>query len=73
MMDQEKRRMELEVARMLLNKQKTDKLIAELTFQLERRRRKREKKARRVSRHGYVNLLYLGVVLSNQYYCRRFM
>ena len=44
--------MELEVARMLLHKQKNDKVIAELQFQLreEKRRRKREKKsARRVS------------------------
>ena len=42
--------MELEVARMLLNKQKNEKVIAELSFQLERRRRKREKKmAKRVS------------------------
>jgi hypothetical protein len=47
MMDQEKRRMELEVSRMLLNKQKNDKIIAELTFQLERRKRKREKKMAR--------------------------
>ena len=53
LMDQEKRRMELEVSRMLLHKQKCDKLITELQFQLrdERRKRKRDKKAtgRRVS------------------------
>ena len=52
-MDQERRRMELEVSRMLLHKQKCDKLIAELQFQLkeEKRKRKRDKKAagRRVS------------------------
>jgi hypothetical protein len=44
MMDMDKRRMELEVSRMLLHQQKNDKLITELRFQLERRRRKREKK-----------------------------
>ena len=44
--------MELEVARMLLHKQKCDKVITELQFQLreERRKRKRDKKGgRRVS------------------------
>ena len=51
MMEQEKRRMELEVSRMLLHKQKSDRLIFELEFQLkeERRKRKKERKGRRVS------------------------
>ena len=51
MMEQDKRRMELEVSRMLLHKQKCDRLIFELQFQLkeEKRKRKRERKGRKVS------------------------
>ena len=43
--------MELEVSRMLLHKQKCDRVIFELEFQLkeERRKRKKERKGRRVS------------------------
>ncbi len=50
MMEQEKRRMELEVSRMLLHKQKTDRLVNELQFLLkeEKRKRKRERKTRKV-------------------------
>lgn len=50
MMEQEKRRMELEVSRMIIHKQKSDKQIGELQFQLkdEKRRRKKEQKKRKV-------------------------
>ena len=50
MMEQEKRRMELEVSRMLLHKKKTEKQTQELQFKLseERRKRKKERKGRKV-------------------------
>ena len=51
MMEQEKRRMELEVSRMLMHKQKCDRQMAELHFQLreEKRKRKKERKGRKAS------------------------
>lgn len=56
MMEQEKRRMELEVSSMLLHKQKSDRQIAELQFQLKDEKRRRKKK-RKVC--GYVCLYVL--------------
>ena len=45
--------MELEVSRMLSHKQKCDRTIYELQFQLkeEKRKRKKEKRGRKVSSH----------------------
>ncbi len=55
MMNQEKRRMELEVGRLKLQQQKSDKLINELkyNFQEEKRKRKKERK-RKVRGHTYL-------------------
>ena len=48
MMDQEKRWMELEVARMLLHKQKNDKVIAELQSKLrEEKKKEREEECKK--------------------------
>ena len=51
MMEQEKRRMELEVSRMLIHRLKCDRQIKELHFQVtnEKRKRKKEQKKRKVS------------------------
>ena len=50
MMEQEKRRMELEVGRMILHQKKVERQVIELQFKLseERRKRKRERKGRKV-------------------------
>ena len=50
MMEQEKRRMELEVGRMLIHQKKIERQVFELQFKLseERRKRKRERKGRKV-------------------------
>ena len=50
MMEQEKRRMELEVSRMLLHHKKIERQVYELQYKLseERRKRKKERKGRKV-------------------------
>lgn len=50
MMEQEKRRMELEVSRMLLHQKKAERQLSELQFKFceERRKRKKERKGRKV-------------------------
>ena len=50
MMEQEKRRMELEVGRMIIHQKKVERQVFELQYKLseERRKRKRERKGRKV-------------------------
>lgn len=47
MMDQEKRRMELEVGRLKLQKQKSDKFVQEMQFVIREEKRKRKKERKR--------------------------
>ena len=51
MMEQEKRRMELEVGRMIIHQKKVERQVFELQYKLneERRKRKRERKGRKVN------------------------
>lgn len=47
MMEQEKRRMELEVGRLNLQKQKSEKIVQELQFLIREEKRKRKKERKR--------------------------